>query len=84
MEAVYPDSEAAKFALQEHARMNGFGISIESSTALRVFYRCAKGGKYNNRFKDTTKHVSRQRKNTSTMKTGCKYQVVARKEDNGN
>jgi hypothetical protein len=78
--AVYPYLDAAKDALQAHARDNGYRIAIESSDKRRTFFRCSKGGKYDNRFKDSTVHPSRQRKNTSTMKTRCKFQAVARKE----
>ena len=45
-EAIYPSSTAAKAALQEHARVNGYGIRIELSTQKRIFFRCAKRGKY--------------------------------------
>lgn len=78
--AVYPNPAAVKSALQEHARANGYRIAVDSSTTLQAFYRCFKGKKYDNRFKDPTMHESRQRKDTSTIKTNCKYRVVARKE----
>ena len=71
--AVYTNPIAVRAALQEHARVNGYGIAVESSSKKRVFYRCAKGGKYDNRFKDPTVHESKQRRDTSTMKTNCKY-----------
>jgi hypothetical protein len=58
-EAIYPDSTAAKAALQEHARVNGYGIGIDSSTQKRLFFRCAKGGKYDDRCKDPTVHTSK-------------------------
>jgi hypothetical protein len=60
---------------------NGYGIAVDSSSKKRVFYRCAKGGKYDNRHKDPTVHESKQRRDTSTMKTDCKYQAVAQEED---
>jgi hypothetical protein len=81
-EAIYSNSTTAKAALQEHARINGYGIGIHSSTQKRVFFRCAKGGKYNNRCKDSTIHASKQRKNTSTMKTDCKFKAVVRRQEN--
>lgn len=37
-EAIYPDPTAAKAALQEHARVNGYGTGIDSSTQKRVFF----------------------------------------------
>jgi hypothetical protein len=82
-EAIYPSSTAAKAALQEHARVNGYGIGIESSTQKRIFFRCAKGGKYDDRFKDPTVQISKQCKNTSTMKTDCKFKAVVRQQENG-
>ena len=75
-EAIYPSSTAAKATLQEHTRVNGYGIGIESSTQKCIFFQCAKEGKYDNQFKDPTVHVSKQRKNTSTMKTDCKFKAV--------
>lgn len=54
---------------------------MDSSSKKRVFYRCAKGSKYDNRHKDPTVHESKQRRDTSTMKTDCKYQAVAQEED---
>ena len=53
---------AAKAALQEHARVNGYGIGIESSTQKRIFFQYVKGRKYDDRFKDPIVHVSKQRK----------------------
>jgi hypothetical protein len=80
LEALFLNLEAAKASLQAHAREHGYGIAIESSDKRRTFYRCSKGGSYDNRFKDSTVHLSQQRKNTSTMKTECKFRAVARKE----
>jgi hypothetical protein len=82
-EAVYSDLAAAKAALQAHAGGNGYAISVESSTERRAFYKCSKRGKYNAKCKDPSVHPSRQRPNTSTMKTDCLYQAVARKVDDG-
>jgi hypothetical protein len=83
-EVIYHDLLSAKSALQTHAAGSSFAIAVESSTILHVFYRCVKGGKYDSRFKGNA-HESKQRKHTGTMKTGCKFRVVARrsKEDNG-
>jgi hypothetical protein len=44
---------------------------------------CSKGGNYDAKGKDPATHASKQRKNTSTMKTDCKHQCVARKVDDG-
>lgn len=81
-DGLYPDLDAVKAALQVHARGNGYGVAIESSRMDRTFWRCSKGGKYDNGFKDPSVHTSRQRKNTSTIKTGCKFQAVVRPEGN--
>jgi len=78
-EAVYKDFATIKAALQEHARINGFAISVHSSREQRAIFKCTKGGKYDDRGKDLTVHTSRQRRNTSTIKTNCKYQVQAKK-----
>jgi hypothetical protein len=82
-EAVYADLPAAKAALQEHAKANGFAVSVDSSNAQRAFYICTKGGKYNAKGKVSTNHPSRQRRNTSTIKTDCPYRVVAWKQLDG-
>jgi hypothetical protein len=82
-EAVYADLPAAKAALQEHAKANRFAVSVDSSNAQRAFYICTKGGKYNTKGKVSTNHLSRQRRNTSTIKTDCLYRVVARKQLDG-
>jgi hypothetical protein len=78
-EAVFKDFATIKAALQEHARINGFAISVHSSREQRAIFKCTKGGKYDDRGKDPTVHTSRQRRNTSTIKTDCKYQVQAKK-----
>jgi hypothetical protein len=77
-EAIYSSSTAAKAALQEYAQVNGYGIGIESSTQKCIFFQYAKGGKYDDRFKDPIVHVSKQHKNTSTIKTDCKFKAVVR------
>lgn len=79
-EVTCSDLQAAKSALQAHSGENGYAISVESSNALRVFYRCAKGRTYDNSNKGKA-HKSKQRKNTSTMKINCKYLVVARRSE---
>ena len=75
-EAIYPSSTAAKAALQEHARVNDYRIRIKSSIQKHIFFWCVKGGKYDDRFKDPTVHILKQCKNTSTMKTDCKFKAV--------
>jgi hypothetical protein len=75
--AIYIDTAAAKAACQEHAKANGFAISVASSSALRVFYAYTKSGVYNLKGKESTVYLSRQRRNTSTIKTNCLYKCVA-------
>jgi hypothetical protein len=70
-EAIYEDIPAVKAALQKHAREHGYSISVGSSRDQRAYYSCSKGGKYQDKGKDPSVHESRQRKNTSTMKTMC-------------
>jgi hypothetical protein len=82
-EAIYSDTSAAKSACQEHAKANGFAVSVASSSSLRVFYACTKGGVYNPKSKDSTVHPSHQRRNTGTIKTDCPYKCVARCVDSG-
>jgi hypothetical protein len=82
-EAIYPSSTAAKAALQEHARVNGYEIGIKLLTQNRIFFWYIKGDKYDDRFKDSIVHISKQRKNTSTMKTDCKFKAVVRQQENG-
>jgi hypothetical protein len=53
--------------------------SIHSSRKQRAIFKRTKGGKYDDRAKDPTVHISRQRRNTSTIKTDCKYQVQVEK-----
>jgi hypothetical protein len=64
VETTHPDTNTAKASLQEHAKASGFAISVDSSSARRMFYICSKGGKYSNQGKDPTVHESQQRKNT--------------------
>jgi hypothetical protein len=77
-EVVYCTLEAAKSALQNHARENGYGISVMSSRELRTAYGCAKGGKYRDTRNPET-HESKRRKNTASMKTDCRWSVHAKK-----
>ena len=77
-EAIYTTPEAVKAALQSHARDNGYGVSVSSSKDQRIYYACAKGGKYRDT-KNPETHESRRRKNTSTMKTDCRFSIVAKK-----
>jgi hypothetical protein len=78
---VYPDPIAAKAALQAYAHQNGYAITASSSSARRAFYMCSKGGKYDPKGKDPTTHETKRRKSTSTMKTDCPYQAIARKDE---
>jgi hypothetical protein len=77
-EATYTTLEDVKAALQSHARDNGYGISVTSSRDQRIYYAYTKGGKYRDT-KSPETHESRRRKNTSTMKTDCRFSVVAKK-----
>jgi hypothetical protein len=43
-EAVYSDTATAKAACQEHAKANGFAISVGSFSALQVSCDYTKGG----------------------------------------
>jgi Iap family predicted aminopeptidase len=78
---TFSDAATVKAALQEHAKVNSYAISVESSNPKRIFFICTKGGYYSTKGKDPTIHPSRQRRNTSTIKTGCPYKVVARTVD---
>jgi hypothetical protein len=73
VETVYDDPKAVKDALQAHAGQNEYSITISSSNERQVFYMCLKSGKYNAKGKVSTTHESKRRKNTSIMKTDCKY-----------
>lgn len=59
-EAIYTNPSAVKAALTDHARVNGYGIKVDSSTARRVIYQCAKGGKYDDKGKDLEVHESKR------------------------
>jgi hypothetical protein len=58
-EAIYADTKAIQAALQSHARDNGYGISIASSKKDKIYFGCAKGGKYRDR-KDLNTHKSKR------------------------
>ena len=76
-EAIYRDIKVAKAVCQEHAKANGFVVSVASSSSLRVL------GVYNPKGKDSTVHPSHQRRNTGNIKTDCPYKCVARCVDGG-
>jgi hypothetical protein len=80
-EATYKDLQAVKAALQEHAGHHGYSITVTSSREQRAVYMCSKGGNYDGKGKKQDVHESRRRQNTSTMKTGCRFSVVAKKCD---
>jgi transcription factor AFT len=82
-EAEYTDQATAKAALQSHARAHGYSISVESSCSQHTVYNCSKGGKYRDKGKNPETHESKRRKNTSTMKTGCPWQAVAKNSVSG-
>lgn len=75
--AEYTNSADLKAALQAHAKINGFSISVDSSVANRIVYICSKGNKYSSHGKSSDIHESKRRKNTSTMKCKCLYRVIA-------
>jgi hypothetical protein len=77
-EAIYADTKVVQAALQSHARDTRYSISITLSKKEKVYYSCAKGGKYRN-IKDSNIYKSKCRKNTSTIKTDCRFSVVAKK-----
>jgi hypothetical protein len=79
-DAEYPDQAAAKASLQAYGRAYGYSISVESSRHQRTVYSCSKGGKYRDKGKNLETHKSKHRKNTSTMKTECLWQVVAKND----
>ena len=81
-EATYTTPEAVKAALQSHARDNNYGVSVSSSKDQRIYYACAKRGKYRDT-KNLETHKSKRRKNTSIMKTDCRFSVVAKKRPEG-
>jgi hypothetical protein len=81
-EATYTTPEAVKAALQNHARDNSYGVSVSSSENQRIYYACAKRGKYRDT-KNLETHKSKRRKNTSIMKTDCRFSVVAKKRPEG-
>jgi hypothetical protein len=74
--------EASKSALQNHARENGYWISIMSSRELRAAYGCVKGGKYRDTRNPET-YESKRSKNTASMKTDCRWSAHAKKCDDG-
>jgi len=54
--AEYTNSANLKAALQAHAKINGFSISIDSSTMNTIVYICLKGNKYDSRGKSDSVH----------------------------
>jgi hypothetical protein len=78
-EAIYPDTTTLRAAIEKVAEENGYAISGDSKTPLRVSYICSKGGEYNNKNKtkgDVPMPLEfKRRKNTCTIKTGCKFRV---------
>jgi hypothetical protein len=72
--------DTIKAALQSHACENGYSIKADSSTAVKASWICSKGGLYDDRFKRDDVPEKKRRKNTSTMKTGCKFRVSAARQ----
>jgi hypothetical protein len=71
-----PDIPTLRSAIERIAEENGYAISADSKTPTKVSFICSKGGKYND--KNKTKAMPKdfkRRKNTRTIKTGCKYRI---------
>lgn len=68
-------------ALQDHALKNGYAVKVDCSTAAKAAWTCTKGGHYDSRSKNKDVPNAKRRRNTSTMKTGCKFRVSANRQD---
>jgi hypothetical protein len=73
----YDDLLQIKVFLQAYACQNGYAISVQKSTPKDGAWICSKGGKYKDIGKSSAVHESKRRKNTSTTKTECPFQVWA-------
>jgi hypothetical protein len=73
--------DTIKAALQKHALAHGYAIKTDCSTPIKAAWVCSKSGNYDDRSKNL-KDVpdKKRRKNTSTMKTGCKFRVSAARQ----
>jgi hypothetical protein len=76
---IYKDIATMRVAIEKIAEENGYAISGDCRTAIRVSFICTKGGKYNNKNK-TNADVPmppefKRRKNTWTIKTRCKFRI---------
>lgn len=73
-------TETIKAALQNHALLHSYAINTDCSTPVKAAWTCSKSGKYrvNKNMPDVLKN--KRRKNTSTMKTGCKFRVSATRQ----
>jgi hypothetical protein len=73
--------DTIKAALQKHALAHGYAIKTDCSTPIKAAWVCSKSGNYD----DCSKNLKdvpgkKRRKNTSTMKTGCKFRVSAARQ----
>ena len=71
------DLDTIKAVLQDHALINDYAINVDCSTPIKAAWVCSKSGKYDSRSKNKDVLENKRRKNTSTMKTGCKFRVSA-------
>jgi hypothetical protein len=73
--------DTIKAALQKHALAHGYAIKPDCSTPIKAAWVCSKSGNYDDRSKNLKDVPDKKRwKNTSTMKTGCKFQVSAARQ----
>jgi hypothetical protein len=77
--AFYPDIPTLRSAIEQIAEENSYAISADSKTPTKVSFICSKGGKYNDKNKTKADVLMpkdfKRRKNTWTIKTGCKYRI---------
>ena len=71
--------DTIKAVLQDHALAHGYAISVDCSTAAKAAWTCSKSGKYRDT-KNEDVPEKKRRRNTSTMKTGCKFRVSAKRK----
>jgi hypothetical protein len=73
--------DTIKSALQKHALAQGYAIKTDCSTLIKAAWVCSKSGNYDDRSKNLKDFPDKKRrKNTSTMKTGCKFRVFAARQ----
>src|SRR5436190_18488492 len=82
-EVTYEDISSMKAALKDHARENGYALTILTSGPRRIVYKCSKSGKYDPKGKDKNMDKSKQRHNTGTTKTDCPFRLTCKVTDIG-